>query len=428
MNSKWKYALVGLVVAGLGLTVLWRLSGDSLARIVKQQLLQTAATSVNGVLSVGTVDFSMAGSLVADQVELRDQAGVLIAAARTLTIDLDMSDLLSRRLDISRIRKLTLDGLVLHISRNKDLRWNITETTTKPSATPAVVFRGKVLASNAKVTVETTDSRYVFNSVDGSIDFANYPNLAMDLKSTSGASELAARGTWDFSKGGKMQVSANKTELGSFVPNIPLQGPITAKFVLEGTTDKPTVSGSFQIPEGKLDNTAFSDAHGNFALTGSTLSLSGVQTNALGGAISINGPVAIDTLRYSLKISGQNVDSAYLSDKDISGRIGFSADAQGQGFKGGTSADGSFQMGAGSISGVAFDALTGNFAKRGAHVRYYNIRVTIAGQTIYIGDADSLDDLKIPFLKLVLPGIVPAVPKLPQVPSLPKLPALPRLF
>ena len=83
-----------------------------------------------------------------------------------------------------------------------------------------------------------------------------------------------------------MQVNANKTELGSFVPNIPLQGPITAKFVLEGPTDKPTVSGSFHIPEGKLDNTAFSDAHGNFALTGSTLSLSGVQTNALGGAIS----------------------------------------------------------------------------------------------------------------------------------------------
>jgi len=63
VNSKWKYALVGLVVAGLGLTVLWRLSGDSLARIVKQQLLQTAATSVTGDLSVGTSRFSMSGSL-----------------------------------------------------------------------------------------------------------------------------------------------------------------------------------------------------------------------------------------------------------------------------------------------------------------------------------------------------------------------------
>jgi len=70
-----------------------------------------------------------------------------------------MSDLLSRRLDISRIRKLTLDGLVLHISRNKDLRWNITETTTQTSATPAVVFRGKVLAGNATVTVELQESR-----------------------------------------------------------------------------------------------------------------------------------------------------------------------------------------------------------------------------------------------------------------------------
>ncbi|MHC1761604.1 MAG: hypothetical protein AB9917_19235 [Negativicutes bacterium] len=423
MNSKWKYTLVGLVVAGLLLTVSWRLSGASLARVVQQHLLQTTATSGIGVLSVGTVDFSLSGALVANQVELKDKSGALIASARNLTIDLDMSDLLSRRLDISRIRKLDLDGLVLHISR-----WNITETTTKTSATPAVVFRGKVFAGNATVTVETIESRYDFKNVNGTLDFANYPNLAMDLRSNSGVSNLAAKGTWDFSRGGNMQVSANQTELGSFAPNIPLKGPITAKFVLDGTTDKPTVSGSFQIPDGNLNHTVFSDALGNFSLIGSKLSLSGVKMNALGGSITVNGPVAIDTLLYSLKISGQNVDSAYLSDKDIRGRIGFIADAQGQGVKEGPTADGTFQMGAGSISGVAFEALTGNFAKRGAHVRYYNIRVTIAGQTIYIGDADSLDDLKIPFLTLVLPGAVPAAPKLPQVPSLPKPPSLPRLF
>ena len=61
-------------------------------------------------------------------------------------------------------------------------------------------------------------------------------------------------------------------------------------------------------------------------------------------------------------------------------------------------------------------------------LRAANFKNLYEKKTIYIGDADSLDDLKIPFLKLVLPGVIPAVPKLPQVPSLPKLPALPRLF
>ena len=132
-------------------------------------------------------------------------------------------------------------------------------------------------------------------------------------------------------------------------------------------------------------------------------------------------------------MSGQNLDSSQLSDKDITGRLNFSATVQGQGAWENANADGTFDMGAGSVSGISFDALSGNFAKRGANTRYFNITAKIAGQSIYIGDAESINNLKLLFKNPLLPGLpgapaLPGTPSAPFAPAIPKLPALPRLF
>ena len=432
MNPKAKYLLIGLIVGLLIVTAAWKMFGASATGAAKQFLLQTASSSINGTLSVGDVEFSLPGSLVARQVELKDKSGALIAAAKTLTLDLDVSDLLSRSFDISRIRKLSFDGLILNLNRDKERRWNVTEALPKSSAAPLSIFRGMLVASNATVTILMAENRYEFKNVDGTIDFAKHPDLSLDLKAKSGSASITAKGLWNFSGGGNIQVSVDRVEPASYSPNIPLTGALTTNFVLSGTTDKPTATGTFQNPSGSAGAIAFTDAAGDFSLSGSTLSLSNTRMNALGGSLTASGPIYLDTLRYVQKVSGQNIDSAHLSDRDIHGRINFQAEAQGQGAQPGISADGAFQMGAGSISGVTFEALTGNFSKRGSYTRYYNIRVTIAGQTIYIGDADSLEALKIPFLNLTLPGMLPGtlpgVPQTPQLPSLPKVPSLPKLF
>ena len=432
MNPKAKYLLIGLIVGLLAVTAAWKMFGASATGAAKQFLLQTASSSINGTLSVGDVEFSLPGSLVVRQVELKDKSGALIAAAKTLTLDLDVSDLLSRSFDISRIRKVSLDGLTFNLSRDKESRWNVTEALPKSTAPSPLVFRGLVVASNAVVTVLTAESRYEFKNADGTIDYVKYPDIALDLKAKSGSAGITAKGIWNFSGGGNVQVSADRVEPASYSPNIPLKGALTTNFVLTGTTDNPIATGTFQNPSGSAGDIAYTDATGDFSLSGNILSLSNARMNALGGSLTASGPIYLDTLRYVQKVSGQNIDSAHLSDRDIHGRINFQSEAQGQGAQPGISADGAFQMGAGSISGVAFEALTGNFSKRGSYTRYYNIRVTIAGQTIYIGDADSLEALKIPFLNLTLPGMLPGtlpgVPQTPQLPSLPKVPSLPKLF
>lgn len=436
MNSRMKPAIIGLVLLAAVAVAAWEFSGTYLAKTVQQSLLQTANSSVNGSLTVGEVEFSLGGGVVAKQVELKDKAGKLVASSKSLTIELDLSDLLSRRVDITRIRKIKLDGLRLQLNRDSEKHWNVMDvlhkTSDKDSAASTAAesaFRGQVTATNSTISIVTENSQYEFKEVNASLDFAKYPDIAMNLESKNNPSHISANGIWNFSSGGSITVNSNGVEPAALLSNSPLKGTMTAAFVLSGTTKKPAAKGSFKIPSGSLGDSVFTDASGDFTFSESTLTLSNTNMNALGGTITANGPMNLDTLIYSQSVTGQNVDSAQLAEEDIHGRLQFSAEVEGQRNWDSARADGTFQMGSGSISGIAFDALTGNFSKRGKAVRYYNIKVSIAGQTFTIGDADSLSALKTLSKNIILPGIAaPAIPKVPTAPALPKLPGLPKLF
>ncbi len=436
MNKRFKFSLIALVALILLVFGSWQLFGTSLTETVKQKLIQTAAASLNGSLSVSTVDFSASGSLTANQVELKDKLGALVASVKTLSIDYDLSDLFGRRLDIERVRTITMDGLDLHLDQNKQKQWNATtvlKNASPPPVTPGGTFRGKVVASNAKISVTTPDSRYQFKNVAGTLDFAKYPEIGLDLKTKDGASLLAVKGSWNFSGGGNIMVTAEGVDPASYATSIRIKGPTSFQATLAGTTTNPSAKGSFKIPAGTLGDMSFSNASGDFSFADNTLSLANTMLNAFGGSIQTHGPLHPDTLRYVQKVSGQNLDSSMLSDKDIQGRLAFSADVQGQGPWEGANADGTFEMGAGSVSGIAFDALSGNFAKRGANTRYFNLTAKIAGQSIYIGDAESLNSLKLLFKAPLVPGLpgaptLPGIPKSPASPGIPKLPSLPKLF
>lgn len=436
MNRKGKYVLAALALFLAALATAWQLSGASLTGTIRQIILQTAAKSINGTLTLGDVDFSWSGNLSIRQVNLKDATGKPVAAAQSMSIEFSWSDVLSRNIDISKIKKIKLDGLDLQLSRDKNFRWNIAGIWRKDSSSPSTApsssessFRGVVSIANTHLSVSMPESRYEFKNVKGTLDFARYPDITIDLATQENAARLLAKGSWNMNQGGKIAVSAESVNPATFSANIPLAGTVSAAFNLTGTTEKPAANGSFHIPSGTLGTLAFSDAAGEFSFSDGNLTLAATKLNALGGVIHTSGPVSLDTLHFSQAMSGQNLDSAQLSEKDIQGRLQFSANVAGQESWDGANADGEFSMGPGAISGIAFDALQGNFSKRGNSTRYYNIRATIAGQTVYIDDADSLTSLKVLFKTPNIPGVtLPAKLPSPQVPQLPKVPSLPKLF
>lgn len=288
MNRKRYYVLVGLALLLAGIAIVWQLSGASLTGTIRQILLQSAAKSINGTLSLGDVNFSGSGHLSIRQVALKDAAGKPVAAAQAMSVEFSWADVLSRSIDISKIKKITLDGLDLQLSRDQTSHWNIAGILRKDSApltsppTAESNFRGFVSVVNAQLSVTLPERRYEFKNVNGTLDFARYPDIAINLVTQENAARLLAKGSWSMSQGGKIAVSAEGVNPAAFSANLPLAGTVSATFTLTGTAEKPVASGSFSIPSGTLGTLAFSDAAGGFSFADGNLILAATKLNTLG--------------------------------------------------------------------------------------------------------------------------------------------------
>lgn len=436
MSKKHLLVIAGSLVILLIAALFWQWSGSAVTGRVQQWLVDTASRSLNGTLRIATMDFSFSGSLVARQVELLDASGNKIFASEIVAVDFDLSDLFGRRFDLERVRKIRIEKGLLHLVQNDEKQWNavqVLKTDAKPaSSQPQPTFRGKLEVVNSNISVKTVQSQYRFNNLTGQLDFAKYPDIAVDLRSKDGAATLSAKGSWNFSGGGNIDVVADSADPATYMSAFPLKGATSLQAKVSGTTAKPVASGSYKIAAGSLGDLSFREASGKFRFADSLLYLTETTAQALGGSIQVSGTVDPSSLRYVQTVSGQNIDVKQLSDRDMQGRVNFNSEVRGQGSWDGASADGTFNMGTGSISGIAFDSLTGNFSKRGAATRYFNLVARIAGQTIRIGDADSLSNLANLFTQpsnIGLPGLpkLPATPTTPQAPRLPVVPSLPRL-
>ena len=418
---------IAVLVLFVGFYAAVKIVGSTMSGTVKQLVLSAASEALNGTLTIGDVDLSLSGNLVIKNPVLKDKDAKQIAAASAVSISFDISDLLGKKFGMDRVRKIVVEDAVFDLIRDKDERWNAGDALLKKKSDGPTTFRGQIQFKNVTSNITLDTTKAAFQNVEGQIEFATYPVIGIDLRTKNGSSVINAKGTWKQDGGGSLSIKSESAEFAAFLPTIPLKGPTALEAVTIGTNDKPVTKGSFKIPNGSLSTMAFANATGEFTFQDSVLTLSNTKAAAFGGTIFSTGTVYPATLRFVQKVSGQNVDVTQLTDKDIQGRVDFSADVRGQGSWDEANADGNFAMGSGSVSGISFSSMTGNFTKRGAQMHFYNIRAQIAGQMIDIGDAAGLDGLKESFKKPSLPGIKAPTPSIPA-PSAPKLPGLPRVF
>jgi hypothetical protein len=160
-----------------------------------------------------------------------------------------------------------------------------------------------------------------------------------------------------------------------------LLGPISFEAKVAGSATKPTTAGTFSIPQGTLSTVPFTNAMGNFSYGEGKLTLTNSHAEAWDGTLTLAGDILPLSEQYNLSIQGIGVDSSLLTDKDIHGRMSFSASVNGQGTTN-TSATGNFKMGAGSISSIAFLNMTGNFAKQSSEFNLTNLMMQTATGTL----------------------------------------------
>ena len=176
-----------------------------------------------------------------------------------------------------------------------------------------------------------------------------------------------------------LTISSGGLNANVFNPNSALKGSIAFQATVTGTPQKNQARGNFQIGSGALGELAFSAASGGFSYIDGVLTLSGGRAQCLGGSITLAGTVVPKTMEYRQQVNGANIDAAQLTDKDVQGRADFAATISGIGDWDKANGDGNFKMNSGSVKGISFNGLTGNFSKRGRQTEFTNLKFNMLG-------------------------------------------------
>lgn len=483
MAKHYKILLAAGLLVLLAGGLLWNSIVSKAVSVAQTEVVAKANENINGKIVIGGFDFSFSGSMTARQITVYDPSNTVIGTCDQMLIRFGIRDLLSGNIDLQTIQSIALDNPVIMVD-NKDGHWNWEDLFKTDSGQP-LKFRGQVEINQGVIAVSSMDNRKL-EAVSGTIDFAQYPSLALDLTGKRGTTPLVAKGSWSFNGDGKLQVKAAQllfsdlpldefpqtdfTLSGGLARNLEItiiqqdgkltysgsgtveklaanitgfalsegngkfdltdaqvnlhemtvlvngqsvaidgtismakpgfnivlnassahfdlatlaggsfQGPIAFNAIIEGPATTPLAKGQFSVPQGSFGDISFTNVTGNFSYNTGVLTLSNTRGNAWDGTLLVGGDIVPETRRYKLVIDGSGVDSALLTEKDIKGRVNFEAYISGQGTTGGN-AEGSFNMGEGSFSGVPFNSLTGNFAKQGDKMSFSNITVhTLAG-------------------------------------------------
>jgi len=226
-----------------------------------------------------------------------------------------------------------------------------------------------------------TLSTIAFSSLEG--QFAKQGNN-IDLSGVSivtSGQRLSASGNVSMAAGRTMlnlKVSSNGTDINVLHPNAPLKGLVAFQADVTGPADNFVASGNFQMPSVYLGRINFTAAKGSFHYANDLLRIDNVVGRALGGTMTTTGTITKDTV-YNQKVTGQNVDAGFFTDRDVQGRANFTTKISGKGDWDNASADGSFTMKSGNIKGVSFSNMTGDFTKRGAQSDFSNLHLQMAG-------------------------------------------------
>ena len=176
-----------------------------------------------------------------------------------------------------------------------------------------------------------------------------------------------------------LQISSSGMNTTVFNPNSALRGSIAFQATLTGTPENNQARGNFQMASGALGELAFSGASGGFSYVNGLLTIVGGRAQCLGGIVTLNGTLVPKTMEYHQQVNGQNIDAGQLTDRDVQGRADFAAKISGMGDWDKANADGNFKMNSGSVKGISFNGLTGNFAKRGRQTEFQNLKFNMLG-------------------------------------------------
>jgi translocation and assembly module TamB len=320
-------------------------------------------------LTDGEGSFSFAGETLTIQNATLKALGGALAISGTMEPQTSRYNL--------KVSGQNVDGAIL-TNQGVTGRMSFEATVSGAADASSMTASGVFSLPSAKISdYDISNATGSFRKQGNRLDLSNVGVTLSGQRLSVGGSVTLATG------GGSPQlnltISSGGLNANVFNPKSALKGSIAFQATVTGTPQKNQVRGNFQIGSGALGELAFSAASGGFSYIDGVLTLSGGRAQCLGGSLTLSGTVVPKTMEYRQQVNGANIDAAQLTDKDVQGRADFTATISGIGDWDKANGDGNFKMNSGSVKGISFNGLTGNFSKRGRQTEFTNLKFNMLG-------------------------------------------------
>ena len=320
-------------------------------------------------LTDGEGSFSYAGEVLTIQNATLKALGGALAISGTMEPQTSRYNL--------KVSGQNVDGAIL-TNQGVSGRMSFEATVSGAADASTMTASGVFALPSAKISdYDISNATGSFRKQGNRLDLSNVGVTLSGQRLSVGGSVTLATG------GGSPQlnltISSGGLNANVFNPNSALKGSIAFQATVTGTPQKNQARGNFQIGSGALGELAFSAASGGFSYIDGVLTLSGGRAQCLGGSLALSGTVVPKTMEYRQQVNGTNIDAAQLTDKDVQGRADFVATISGVGDWDKANGDGNFKMNSGSVKGISFNGLTGNFSKRGRQTEFTNLKFNMLG-------------------------------------------------
>jgi hypothetical protein len=374
ISKKGKIAAAAGLVALLALGLWWNSLLGKMAESAQAQLVAKVNENVNGKVTVGKVEFSLSGSLIASDVAVSDAKGAVMGKSARIAVRFGVGDVLAGRADLSAVKSVTLENVAATLTSGKDGRWDW-EDLIKSRKDQEMTFRGTVTVKEGTLLVRAAGSERRLEAINGSVDFARYPAMAFELTAKAGSTPLAAKGSWTPGGDGEVAVKADQASLADLP--LGLLGAEELKLT-GGTAKNMTVTvrqkaGKLSLAaEGTVEQLAataagyaLSEGAGKVSMADGKVTLKEAAVLVNGQKVTAGGTVTLadSGLALDLDLASAAFDAGALGTTPLKGPLAFQAKVGGTAAS--PAAQGTFTMAQGSFGAVAFADGRGNFAYAG---------------------------------------------------------------
>lgn len=370
-------AFLGVLMLVLG-GIYYYVQTDAFMQKVEQKASSVAADSLGVPVEIGSVNVVSRHEIEVHDLAIYDKQAECIARADSARVDFRLFS--AFRDPAHAIQEVTLSGVQGNLRQREDGTWNVEDIQTKSSDSGS--FYGIIRLEDSEVTAAMQGRSVTVSKVNGTLDFADYPVLKIDVTGESLGSPLKLSGTYRKERQ-IFQAEVENVDIAQVLPLLP-DGILPDGIEVEGGTvtqakvagqrlgSQLSFSGQAEYEKGavKIKDTDVQDIHGFLSFT-DTEALIFADAEANGQKAHADGKVRwdTDTPYLDLEASSEAFDpSQVLRDIPYKGAVAFSAHVTGT-IKAPV-VDGDFRVAEGAAAGVSFQNAS-------AHVRYEDDHVYV---------------------------------------------------